>query len=156
MRISTKLVVLATLTAGLAMFAPSIGALDIGCQRTTDVTTLPAGTSSLFTPPGADVLGWTPECVIIDAGQTVTFTQRDAITHGAKRTGCFDLGDMRIGGTQSLKVLGFGEEGVLMIEENGIFDICENVGIVGEGSLVIDYWCRFHGPAMPGKIVVEL
>lgn len=157
MRGSRTLVVLFVMGSGAIALSPATSALDVGCQRLTDVSTLPAGSSTLFTPPGADALGWTPECVIIENGQTVTFSQRDAIGHGVE-TGCFRLGRMSVVSTPvtTLKVDRDAETSIVYTEENGELGFCEQLGVVGVGTLTIDYWCEVHGKAMPGKIIVEL
>lgn len=164
MRISTTLALLAAFTAGFAMLTPTIGALDIGCTETTEVTTLPAGTSTLFTPPGADVLGWTPECVIVDNGSTLTFTQRDAIGHGVLIPDCIvdglGLMDLRNVPTTTLTLSYDAESSIVTAfgagpSGEGEF-ACEGIGLLGEGTLTIDYICEFHGAGMPGKIVLEL
>ena len=157
MRITRALFALATMTAGLAYAAPSIAAFDVGCQRATDVSTLPGGASTRLTPSGADALGWTPECIIIQNGQTVTFTQRDLAGHGVM-TDCFRLGTMDLVArpATTLKIEHDEVAGLLYTRENGRPDLCDGLAVVGDGTLTIDYWCDLHGKEMPGRIVVEI
>ena len=164
MRIKSTITVMALLGSVLTVLAPAVGALDIGCIRAdasghVDVTTVPAGTASLFTPPGADVTGWTPECVIIPNGGTVTFTQRDAIGHGVQTEDeCIMLGVMSTLGarsTTSLMVEFDPSESTAFLMQNGdepnFCSFEEQDGVV-----VIPYFCEIHGPGMPGVIKVEL
>lgn len=171
MRVTTTLAAIGILSAAFMFLAPAVGALDIGCVRadangSIEVTTLPAGSATLFTPPGSDVTGWTPECVIIPNGGLVTFAQRDAIGHGViSDNECIDLGVMStVGGTPaapsssavtSLKVDFDPMEGLAFLTQNGdelnlcSFEVQENV-------LLIPYHCIIHGQGMPGTIKVEL
>lgn len=150
------------LATSVLLAAPLVGALDIGCQRAdesgvAEVTALPAGSTTLFTPKGADVLGWTPECVIIPNGGTVIFTQRDAIGHGAIRTGCFELGVMSATArAQTSLAIDFQPGlGFALTQENGAEGECADL-VVEDERVVIDYWCSIHGTGMPGRIIVEI
>lgn len=171
MRISSTLVTITLVTLGTAMVLPAVGALDIGCVRAdarghVDVTTLPAGTATLFTPPGADVTGWTPECVIIPNGGDITWTQRDAIGHSAVSDAeCFSFPAMSaLGGTPAsaaraqttLKLDFIADEGIAYTTSNGEdIGACTQFTVEGN-TLVIPYHCIIHGAGMPGKIIVEL
>lgn len=165
MRLTSTVLIVALVSGGFAMLVPAVGALDVGCTRAdasgvAQVTTLPAGTSTLVTPPGADVLGWTPECVIIPNGGSVIFTQRDAIDHGVVNDDCgIMLGRMSVSPTDakpdttSLK-LDIDLDGLALLTLNGA-DTSECT-LVGDDQIEIAYYCEVHGPAMPGKIIVEL
>jgi plastocyanin len=173
MRISIGIVTVSLLATSLAVLAPAVGALDLGCARgdangDIEVTTLPAGSATLFTPPGSDVTGWTPECVIIPNGGTVTFVQRDAIGHGvvSDASGCVELGVMSVlGGTPATESPGVTTltiefdalEGVAYALQNGNSDIrmCSELE-QRDNVLLIPYHCAIHGPGMPGLIKVEL
>ena len=155
MKYSTIILTAALAMTGLAALTPAVGALDVGCQRVTDVSTVPAGTSTLFTPSGADVLGWTPECIVVSDNALITFAQRDVIGHGVE-TACFEMPTMSLGEVTTLRLSLDAESGLVFTEENGTPGFCEGLGIEGDGTLTVDYWCKVHGKAMPGKIVVEL
>lgn len=165
MRITTTIVTLLVMGSVLTTIAPAVGALDIGCIRAdadghVDVTSVPAGTVSAFTPTALDVTSWTPACVIIPLGGSVTFTQRDAISHGVlSNNECIKLGLMRPLGTTSLEVaeLVEDEEGRLsarLDQNGGELNFCEFP--IVDNVMTIDYYCEFHGPGMAGVVKVEL
>lgn len=147
----------------VAMFVPSAGALDVGCQEM-------GSTGAIVAPPGAGFgVGWAPDCIIIDNGSTVNFGQVDAIGHRALMEGCFHTASLLT--SPRAVALSF-EDGLLTANgaecDQSSLAQREGCGIgcgtgpelpvveMGEGQATLWYICSVHGPGMLGRIIVNL
>lgn len=158
-KFTTTSVVLAAI--GLTAMVPAGMALDLGCDT---------GLTNVIAPPaGAFGPNWSPDCIVLVNGGTVTFTQADGIPHGAtdvaapRATACWDLGNMLAGQSTSARIVYDADFGEVLFYQNGAAAprVCEvaenpNFNFNAEGDLEIAYWCGIHQGAMPGTIVLDI
>lgn len=159
MKTSSKFLIAAL--CGLTILAPSVAAL-VGTAGLHEVACVPqddSGSASVFIPPAGLATNFNPVCVTIANGGTVTFTNLDAIPHGAAKNGCFELGRMPTQGTQSL-TLTIADEllGILQNGEDG--GACDGFTIeqdaLGNSYAEVVYQCVVHGAAMTASIRIDL
>lgn len=146
-----------------AMFVPSVGAVDVGCQDM-------GANGAILAVPGAGIagFGWTPDCAVIDNGSTVTFAQVDGFGHFAVADGCFATRQLTTS-PQGVAievvdgvVVANGEEcsdQATQPRTGRVFDFSgpqEPVIEMTETTATIYFICGIHGPVMHGKIIVPL
>ncbi|HUR67968.1 MAG TPA: hypothetical protein VM370_01890 [Candidatus Thermoplasmatota archaeon] len=145
------LIILGLVGLSLVAFAPTIGALPLGCSAPDGV-----GDNSVVVLPSGENTNWTSDCVHVANGSVVRFQNLDPLSgHGATRAGCFSLGTMDVSGSQSLKLTYSAEDGILYTEENGAFGACEGV-TAGASTIELVYDCAVHGDLMTARILIDL
>lgn len=162
MRVSTYAIVVAVVAGSFAALAPAAHAVDVGCRRM-------GNNAVVGSPPMGLMLNWTPDCVVIPDGGTVTFAQADVVSHNAKAAGCFESPPLLVApATISFHV---SPDGLVSADGRECdpeqTDFRGGKGSVGsvsgealpvvevdDGEVRIFYICRVHGPTMNGVITI--
>lgn len=156
MKTTTTMITLALVCAGLATLMPAVGAVDIGCQRADA-----SGAATVVGTPAGPFTNWTPTCVIIPNGGTVTWRTADFFPHGAAdvTTGCFLFDPLTAGESQSA-TLAFADGQIVSdrLTQDGEASSTEcgsELEVAGNGTLTVAYECVIHGAIMSAQIIIE-